>query len=99
MSSSNANSQQTDRSRTVGNGGVLITQDGTSGSVQVVDFRDDGAIAAATELASQSIVSAQDLGRLALTIASRSKDQQNTTRVLIVAGVALVGLALMEGKI
>lgn len=93
ISSSSSKTTQTDASQSVASGGVLVTNSGAQGLV-IADFRDENAVAAATELASQSVVTSQDVGLLALEIADKSKDQGTTIRLMIVAGAALGAAAI-----
>ncbi len=89
--SSKSSTTQVDSRQIVGPGGVLITQETGSGNL-LANFRDENAVASATELASQAVVSAQDVGTLALQIARAASDQTQVLRLAVIAGM-VVGVA------
>ncbi len=96
---STSRTEQIDSRRIVGAGGIQIfTEDSGAGSQLVVDFRDEQATRAATEIASQSIVTTQDLGLLALQLAERASDQGELAKLLIIGGITVAtAWILMKG--
>jgi hypothetical protein len=87
---SSSSTTQVDGRRIVGTGGILISQEQVSGDSQlVVDFRDEAATNAATSIASQSIVTTQDIGLLALELADRASDQGEIAKLLIIGAITI----------
>lgn len=85
---SSSRTEQIDSRRIVGPGGILITQESSSGEL-VVDFRDDEATRAAAEIASQSVVTTQDIGLLALELAERASDQGQLARLMVIGAITV----------
>ena len=74
----------------VGRGGSRIAQEEVSGDSQwVVGFRDEAATDAATSVASQSIVTTEDIGLLALERADRASDQGEIAKLLIIGAITI----------
>lgn len=94
LNSASSRTTQVDSRQIVGPGGVLISTDNQTGNL-LVDFRDDAATAAASQIANQSIVSTQDIGLLALQIAEQSGNQGEILRLAVIGGFTLATIYLL----
>lgn len=98
FSSSRSTTEQIDSRKILGNGAILISQEESSGQL-VVDFRDDAATSAAASIASQSIVTTQDIGLLALELADRASDQGEIAKLLIIGGITIATALILTRAI